>query len=369
MIKSLLGEDENLKEKDKTSGAQGEEENSAKNPLSVTETITTQEDVKTENSLVDTLKDEIETIDEIKTAINTGKFPSKETNTDAINNPQTVRPFEVDKPIGRPIVEKTPDKTESGQELKSEAISQGQVNTSRALELEKKLREIEEELKIEKELELHRLKKETAEKIQIEQQKIQKVEPIEDLQTEENTVVRPKQEETALWNDGWDKENKAINTEDESLIQIKPKDFVPESKAEGVRKMGMAWSAAIAFFGSVVFMLVLGWGADLLLGSEPWGIVVGIIFGATIGFIQLIRTTSQIFKPRANDFDKVSLRSNIESVESKKVEEIADSNLDESKVKTDNVTAESTSEIPIQKVLDNAQKIDDETETIIKTDS
>jgi len=43
-------------------------------------------------------------------------------------------------------------------------------------------------------------------------------------------------------------------------------------------------------------MLILGWGADLLLGTKPFGIVVGIVLGSVIGFIQFFRLTSQIFK-------------------------------------------------------------------------
>ena len=70
----------------------------------------------------------------------------------------------------------------------------------------------------------------------------------------------------------------------------------PESSAETTRKSGLAWSAGIAFFASVVFMLVLGWGADLLLGTSPWGMVGGIVLGSLIGFIQFFRLTSQIFK-------------------------------------------------------------------------
>lgn len=70
----------------------------------------------------------------------------------------------------------------------------------------------------------------------------------------------------------------------------------PESTEETVRQSGLAWSAGIAFFAAVVFMLVLGWGADVLLGTSPWGIVGGIILGSAIGFIQFFRLTSQIFK-------------------------------------------------------------------------
>lgn len=70
----------------------------------------------------------------------------------------------------------------------------------------------------------------------------------------------------------------------------------PESVAETVRRTGLAWSAGVAFLGAVVFMMILGWGADLLLASSPWGVVIGIVIGSAIGFIQFFRITSQIFK-------------------------------------------------------------------------
>jgi F0F1-type ATP synthase assembly protein I len=66
--------------------------------------------------------------------------------------------------------------------------------------------------------------------------------------------------------------------------------------AETLRQSGMAWSAAIGLFGSVLFMMILGWFFDLLTGASPVGIVGGIIIGAGIGFYQFFRTTSQIFK-------------------------------------------------------------------------
>jgi hypothetical protein len=72
--------------------------------------------------------------------------------------------------------------------------------------------------------------------------------------------------------------------------------YEPQSKADAIRGAGLAWSAGIIFFGSIVFMLILGWGADLLLGSTPWGIVGGIVLGSLIGFIQFFRISSQIFK-------------------------------------------------------------------------
>lgn len=70
----------------------------------------------------------------------------------------------------------------------------------------------------------------------------------------------------------------------------------PESTAETVRRSGLAYAAAITLFGSVVFMLIIGWGAGLLFGNTTLGIVGGIVLGAIIGFIQFFRITSQIFK-------------------------------------------------------------------------
>ncbi len=75
-------------------------------------------------------------------------------------------------------------------------------------------------------------------------------------------------------------------------------DFKPETQAETMRKSGLAYAAAITLFGAVIFMMVLGWGADLLLGTKPWGIVGGIVLGAIIGFIQFFRLTSQIIKDK-----------------------------------------------------------------------
>ncbi len=72
--------------------------------------------------------------------------------------------------------------------------------------------------------------------------------------------------------------------------------YQSETSDETIRRSGLAYAAAIILFGSIVFTLILGWFADLLLGTSPWGKVGGIILGAIIGFIQFFRTTSQILK-------------------------------------------------------------------------
>jgi F0F1-type ATP synthase assembly protein I len=80
--------------------------------------------------------------------------------------------------------------------------------------------------------------------------------------------------------------------------------YTPETTEENVRNSGLAWSAGIVFFGSVAFMLFIGWGADLLLGSSPWGLVLGIIIGAIIGFIQFFRISSRIYAPNKSSGPK-----------------------------------------------------------------
>ena len=74
-----------------------------------------------------------------------------------------------------------------------------------------------------------------------------------------------------------------------------PQSFTPPSTEETARRSGLAWSAGIVFFSSIAFMLFLGWIADLLLGSSPWGVVSGVVLGSVMGFIQFFRVTSQIF--------------------------------------------------------------------------
>jgi len=84
-----------------------------------------------------------------------------------------------------------------------------------------------------------------------------------------------------------------------------PEQFTPISANEAGRRFGLAWSAGIAFFGAIAFMWFIGWLADLVLGSSPWGVVGGIIIGAVIGFIQFFWLTSRIYGDRS---DKNAIR-------------------------------------------------------------
>lgn len=353
MIKSLFEEDEKPDKKvDETSDKNGEKHIIVENTLESSEVISlnidkTQQVKTAEISQID---DEIETIDEIKTAIeNPSKLPIK-TETSPTN---TVKPFEIERPIGQPNFERTSESI-----INNEPINEENPESSRTLELEQKLREIEEELKKEKELEAERDRQKT-----VEEEKI-----IETPQTstldEVKTVVIPNQ------NDQIPFEDIHKTSEQEEQIQVISKDFEPVSKGEGIRNMGMAWSAAIALFGAVVIMLIIGWFVDLLLGTSPWGIVVGILFGAVIGFVQFFRITSNITNPKPNDFDKVSLRNNLEDVkeiktdvEEVKSEVMVDENLPkeehQSVEKAEDFTNENFAEEVSQEGIENIEKIEE----------
>ncbi len=79
-----------------------------------------------------------------------------------------------------------------------------------------------------------------------------------------------------------------------------PEPFTPESTDETVRRSGLAYSIGIVFVVSVAFMLLLGWIADWMFGTKPWGLVGGIVFGSIIGFVQVVRISSRIFTPNKN---------------------------------------------------------------------
>ncbi|MEQ1644247.1 MAG: AtpZ/AtpI family protein [Pyrinomonadaceae bacterium] len=79
--------------------------------------------------------------------------------------------------------------------------------------------------------------------------------------------------------------------------QFVPESYIPEDIDETARRSGLAYSAGIVFFVSVAFLLLLGWIADLLLGTSPFGIVAGIVIGSMIGFVQFFYISKQIYEP------------------------------------------------------------------------
>jgi F0F1-type ATP synthase assembly protein I len=68
----------------------------------------------------------------------------------------------------------------------------------------------------------------------------------------------------------------------------------PESQAEANLKSGLAYGAVTLLIGSILIFLAIGWGIDKFFNTSPWGIVVGIILGAIVGFYQFIRISSKL---------------------------------------------------------------------------
>lgn len=94
----------------------------------------------------------------------------------------------------------------------------------------------------------------------------------------------------------FDEPARAEKTDNPLPDMIFQSSYKPPSTAETIRNSGLAWSAGVVLFGSVIFMMILGWFADLLLGSSPYGLVGGIVLGGLIGIVQLFRISSQIYR-------------------------------------------------------------------------
>lgn len=91
------------------------------------------------------------------------------------------------------------------------------------------------------------------------------------------------------------------NTNDEPNVREEADLFsfsapTDHNTAETARMSGLAWSTGFVLFGAIILMMLIGWGADLLFGTQPWGMIGGLVIGAVIGFIQLFRVSSEIFR-------------------------------------------------------------------------
>ena len=114
----------------------------------------------------------------------------------------------------------------------------------------------------------------------------------EPVAEEKAETVQPAEAEKASETSA-EPETITVNTPESTIFQT---DYTPPTTAETIRGSGLAWSAGIVLFGSVVFMMIFGWFADLLLGSSPWGLIGGIVLGGIIGIIQLFRISAQIYR-------------------------------------------------------------------------
>lgn len=135
--------------------------------------------------------------------------------------------------------------------------------------------------------------------------------PVSD-EPEMETVIRPRQE---LFEQYSPAQQQPQQPQENSWVDYPPdafdqpvhqqpgvwSEYKPESPDDTARQGGLAWSAGIVFFSSVGFMLFLGWIADWLLGTSPWGVIIGIVLGSILGFVQFFRISSRIFGAKKNE--------------------------------------------------------------------
>jgi F0F1-type ATP synthase assembly protein I len=57
-----------------------------------------------------------------------------------------------------------------------------------------------------------------------------------------------------------------------------------------VERAGPAAAASYSLIGSVILLGGLGYGCDRWFGTDPWGVVSGLVLGIVVGFYLLAKT-------------------------------------------------------------------------------
>jgi F0F1-type ATP synthase assembly protein I len=65
--------------------------------------------------------------------------------------------------------------------------------------------------------------------------------------------------------------------------------------ADENRKTGFAYAAGLTLFASVAAFTGLGYLLDTWLGTQPWCLVGGIVFGSAVGLYQFVRLSSKTY--------------------------------------------------------------------------
>ena len=65
--------------------------------------------------------------------------------------------------------------------------------------------------------------------------------------------------------------------------------------ADENRKTGFAYAASVTLFASVAALTGLGYLLDGWLGTQPWCLVGGIVFGSAVGLYQFVRLSSKTY--------------------------------------------------------------------------
>lgn len=67
----------------------------------------------------------------------------------------------------------------------------------------------------------------------------------------------------------------------------------PEQTDDG-SLLGMAWRLSTELVVSILVGLGLGYGVDVLLGTKPWGLLIGLGFGFAAGIMAVLRTSAKM---------------------------------------------------------------------------
>ena len=70
-------------------------------------------------------------------------------------------------------------------------------------------------------------------------------------------------------------------------------EVTPEPKDDG-SMLGQAWRMSTELVVSVIVGLGLGYGIDILFGSKPWGMLIGLCFGFAAGIMAVLRTSAKM---------------------------------------------------------------------------
>ena len=78
------------------------------------------------------------------------------------------------------------------------------------------------------------------------------------------------------------------------LDAAKSKYEVPAEIQDDGSLLGQAWRMSTELVVSVMVGLGLGYGLDILLGSKPWGMLLGLCFGFAAGIMAVLRTSAKM---------------------------------------------------------------------------
>lgn len=62
---------------------------------------------------------------------------------------------------------------------------------------------------------------------------------------------------------------------------------------ENVTRAAPAAAAAYSMVGALLLLGALGYGIDRWAGTEPWGVLIGLLLGMVVGFYELVKSVNR----------------------------------------------------------------------------